>query len=184
MSSRTIPQAARKTSVDIASSLADGSDAGQQGRRQARVVRATARIAPALRYSGSWRGPGSRHGSCNGVGVVKIARLRLDVVAALMAVAATVWVACPCVPASATSASGDHSCCPGGDEPALSAPAADCCADHSLGAAVAATPTAPPLASVGPAVAGSPLPALDLRVAIRTHVPLPFASTPPSVLRI
>jgi hypothetical protein len=117
-------------------------------------------------------------------GVVTIARLRLDVVAALLAVAASVWVACPCVPASMTAAASEHSCCPDGDRPALSAPAADCCADHSLGATVAAQPTAVPLASLGPAVADSPLPALGLPVAIRTHVPLPFAAAPPSILRI
>jgi hypothetical protein len=111
-------------------------------------------------------------------------RLRLDVVAALVAAAATVWVACPCAPASMTSASSEHSCCPDGDVPALRAPAADCCADHSLGATVAAPPAAAPPASMVPAVAVAPLPVLGLPVAIRTHAPLPFAATPPSVLRI
>jgi hypothetical protein len=179
-SSRTTPQVARTASVDIPSSVAAA--AGRV--KEARVVRSAALNAQALRDGGHQRGSGGRHGSCTCGGVVRTARLRLDVVAALMAVAATIWVACPCVPASTPSASGEHSCCPGGDGPALSAPAADCCADHSLGAAVAATPTAPPLASLVPAEGGGHLPAVALAIAVPAHAPVPFVATPPSVLRI
>jgi hypothetical protein len=113
---------------------------------------------------------------------VRNARVQIEVVAALLAIAASLGTICPCAPPAAT-ASDEHTCCPADEALAMVALGSDCCASHSSGTATLATVDGAPALDawgVGAASVACCVRAVDV---IR-DAPLPFLTHPPLVLRI